>query len=86
MEKGLLNTGGLAPFSTASQKPLGSAFRKWSQAPFIRASIPSDFDLVRYFILNPEVLRSTDNPIKHYTAYGRSEGRIYKSHVKYPQK
>ncbi len=42
------------------------------------SNIPEDFDLVRYLILNPDVLAHTNDPIRHYIDYGKSEGRIYK--------
>ena len=41
-------------------------------------SIPADFDIVRYMILNTDVLWGSNNPIQHFIDHGRSEGRIYK--------
>jgi hypothetical protein len=41
-------------------------------------NVPSDFDPVRYLILNLDVLRNGWNAFDHYYTHGRAEGRRYR--------
>jgi hypothetical protein len=40
--------------------------------------IPVDFDPIAYLLLNPDVIYAFVDPIKHYIAHGKLEGRAYK--------
>ena len=41
-------------------------------------NVPSDFDPVRYLVLNLDVLRNGWNAFDHYYTHGRAEGRRYR--------
>jgi hypothetical protein len=44
----------------------------------LHPEIPTDFDLLAYLILNPDVLHADVDPIQHYFSHGKEEGRAYK--------
>ncbi len=41
-------------------------------------SVPSDFDVTEYILLNPDVAESGIDPLEHFSRFGSKEGRIYK--------
>jgi len=49
-----------------------------NSAGIIHPEIPADFDSIAYLLLNPDLIKPSLNPIKHYIAHGKQEGRAYK--------
>lgn len=43
-----------------------------------KATLPKDFDPVKYLLLNPDVKKAGADPITHYINFGRLEGRSFK--------
>jgi hypothetical protein len=41
-------------------------------------NLPSDFDLLHYLLLNPDVLIAGVDPVQHYRTHGAKEGRAYR--------
>jgi hypothetical protein len=54
--------------------------QKVARSPDSRCSeLPSDFDKIRYLLLNEDVMLSGRDPVEHYLTSGRKEGRRYRS-------
>jgi ectoine hydroxylase-related dioxygenase (phytanoyl-CoA dioxygenase family)/SAM-dependent methyltransferase len=53
-----------------------AVLQKTSQEPVsLQSGLPSDFDAQLYLLANPDVAKAGANPVEHYLAFGRKEGR-----------
>lgn len=81
IRKGMLDLENLCNFQNSESnmlQKLENAVEEAQRSPFSKdPGVPGDFDVRRYFCLNPDVLAADADPYRHFVTHGLKEGRQY---------